>query len=92
MLTVYKYEVPSEDSFTLLLPRTGKFLAFQAQRGRPQIWMLVDPSDDRNIEREFRLAGTGHPIEEPEGNLLYRGTCQMLEGALVWHLFEVIRF
>lgn len=92
MLTVYKYDVPIEDSFRLKLPRTGKFLAFQAQSGRPQIWMLVDPNDDRKLDHEFRLAGTGHPIEEPESDLIYRGTCQMQDGALVWHLFEVIRF
>ncbi len=92
MLTVYKYDVPIEGRFILSLPRTGKFLAFQAQRDRPQIWMLVDPSDNRKIECEFRLAGTGHAIDEPEGNLVYRGTCQMREGVLVWHLFEVIRF
>jgi len=92
MLTVYKYDVPIKDSFTLELPRTGSFLAFQTQRDRPRIWLLVDPEDDRKIKREFRLAGTGRSIEEPEGNLHYRGTCQMHEGALVWHLFEVIRF
>jgi hypothetical protein len=92
MLKVFKYEVPIEDRFTLSLPRTGKFLAFQAQRDRPQIWMLVDTRDDRKIDCEFRLAGTGHPIEEPESDLLYRGTCQMREGSLVWHLFEIIRF
>jgi hypothetical protein len=92
MLKVYRYEVPIEDSFTLELPLTGRFLAFQAQGGRPQIWMLVDPEDKRTIEWEFRLIGTGHPIGEPESNLVYRGTCQMREGGLVWHLFEVIRF
>lgn len=92
MLTVQKYEVPIRDKFYLSLPRTGKFLAFQAQRDRPQIWMLVDPEDKRTIECEFLLVGTGHPIEEPDGNLHYRGTCQMHEGRLVWHLFELIRF
>jgi hypothetical protein len=89
MLKVYKYDVPIKDSFTLSLPRTGTFLTFQAQRDRPQIWMLVDPDDDRKIDCEFRLAGTGHPIEWPQIDLYYRGTCQMHDGALVWHLFEV---
>ena len=92
MLTIYKYEVPIQDSFMLKLPSACKFLAFQSQRDRPQIWMLVDPEDTRTIECEFRLVGTGHSIEEPEGNLNYRGTCQIGEGALVWHLFEVFRF
>ena len=92
MLKVFRYDVPLEDSFTLKLPRTGKFLAFQTQRDRPQIWMLVDPDDDRTMDCEFRLSGTGTGIEESERDLHYRGTCQMREGALVWHLFEVIRF
>jgi hypothetical protein len=92
MLKIFKYDVPIDDYFTLSLPRTGKFLAFQAQHERPQIWMLVDPEDDRKIDCEFRLAGTGHPIEERADDLHHRGTCQLHGGSLVLHLFEIIRF
>ncbi len=92
MIRVFKYEVPIKDHFTLTLPRPAKFLAFQAQHDQPQIWALVDPENTTTIDREFRLAGTGHPIEEIEGDLHYRGTAQMHGGTLVLHLFEIIRF
>jgi hypothetical protein len=91
MLKVFKYDVPIADSFKLTLPKHAKVLSFQAQRDRPQIWALVDP-EEATMEREYRLAGTGHPIEDRENDLHYIGSCQIKDGFLVWHLFEVIRF
>jgi hypothetical protein len=91
MNSVFKYEVPIEDRFKLMLPKHAKILSFQAQHERPQIWALVDPEEEA-MEREFRLAGTGHPIDERDVNLYYIGTCQMRDGGLVWHLFEIFRF
>lgn len=92
MLKVFKYDVPIEDRFTLSLPRHAKVLSLQTQRDRPHIWALVDPEESAMMDREYRLAGTGHPIEEREDSLHYIGTCQMMSATLVLHLFEVIRF
>ena len=88
-LTVYKYPVPLEDEFTLDLPMAAKILTFQTQSNVPCVWALVDP-DARPAERQFRLAGTGHPINEAERDLVYVGTVQLHGGALVFHLFEVL--
>jgi hypothetical protein len=92
MLTIFKYEIPIEDSFQLRLPRYAKILAFQAQRDVPQIWALVDSESRANEVRQFRLSGTGQPLKESATDLNYIGTCQQHYGALVWHLFEVIPF
>lgn len=59
------------------------------QYGKPQIWALVDPQSPV-VMRAFRLAGTGHPIEERPGEKMqYINSFQIDGGALVFHLFEV---
>ncbi len=88
MRKVFKYAVPVEDVFTLDMPAGGKILSFQAQRDRPTIWVLVNP-DAPMQSREFRLSGTGHPITDYNNELYFIGTCQMMGGSLVWHLFEL---
>ena len=101
MLTVYKYEIPAEDEFTIDLPAGAQPLSFQEQHGAGCMWALVDP-EARTTKRRFRLAGTGHPIEYAEpagvpyrsppniGALRFVGTAQFRGGALVFHLFEVL--
>jgi len=44
--------------------------------------------DDKNNDsyRDFRWYGTGHPVKDNPGR--YIGTVQMLDGKLVFHLFE----
>ena len=88
---VFIYDVPIKSHLTLSMPRRSKILSFQEQHGKPMLWALVDP-DEGMIDCDFRLAGNGHPIEENENELHYRGTVQLNDGALVLHLFEVIRF
>jgi hypothetical protein len=88
MKTVWKYPVTIGDEFTLEMPLAAKVLTVQVQHGAPYLWALVDPANvDAMRTRRFRLAGTGHPIEDTDG-LKYVGTFQMFGGSLVWHVFE----
>lgn len=87
-MVVYKYEVPLTDNFELELPAGAKLLSFQSQSGTPVLWALVD-SEALKEKRRFRLAGTGHPIEEDAERLVFIGTAQFHSGSLVFHLFEV---
>jgi hypothetical protein len=89
MLSIYKYPVPIDDYFTLELPFGARPLSVQVQNGGPQLWVLIDPGERRTEERRFRLAGTGHPIEESSDFLEYISTFQLSGGALVFHVFEV---
>lgn len=86
MKVVYKFEIPFLDHITLPLPKDAELLHFASQGGAPMIWALVDPTQPQQ-DRSFRLAGTGHPIEE-EG-LTFVGTAMFGGGALVFHLFEI---
>jgi hypothetical protein len=87
MKTVYKYPVPPDDTFEMMLPQGAQILTVDLQFGEMQLWALIDPDAPLN-RRRFRLAGTGHPIKER--NLLYINTFQAHGGALILHLFEIL--
>jgi len=88
MLIVYKYPIPMVEEFSLSLPATAEILTVQMQGHIPQLWALVDP-DALTETRRFRLAGTGHLIDQRKGYPEYIATFQMADGDLVWHLFEL---
>jgi len=90
MLTVYKYSVPVVDYFTLAMPPGARLLTVQVQRQQPQMWALVDANTSSTEDRHFRLAGTGHPIQEKVDSLVWVGTFQINQGSLIFHVFEIL--
>lgn len=88
MKRVFKYPIPVEDEFRLELPVEAQILTVQVQGNRPYLWALVDPAAPHD-EIRFRLAGTGHPIEEDILGHGYIGTFQLNGGALVFHVFQI---
>ncbi|MBU2634917.1 hypothetical protein KJ841_00375 [Patescibacteria group bacterium] len=78
----------TEDYFSLDLPEGAKILTVQEQHGEPQIWALVNPGSPTET-RNFRLAGTGHPIKGDKELLNYVGTFQLAGGSFIGHLFEL---
>lgn len=84
---VYKYDIPSFKASEIQMPEGAQILSLQVQDGRPRIWALVNP-EARPKAREFMVVGTGHEIERE--NIRHIGTWQQMDGALVWHLFEII--
>jgi len=91
MLKVYKYQASIDDHFQIILPVGAQILHVEAQLHVPVLWALVNP-DEKNMEtRHFRLAGTGHPIDEQPETLKHITTFLMAGGGLVWHVFEIIK-
>jgi len=89
MKTIYKYEIPIQDHFTLELPRNAEILVVQTQFSKPQLWALVDLEAPIK-KREFRVSGTGHDLTEDYHKIKeYIGTFQIENGGLVFHLFEL---
>lgn len=86
MKTIYKYAVPPEDEYLLPLPKGATILTVQIQHGVPVLWALVNPDEPALEVVRLRIYGTGHPMDEPD--LTYIGTFQMLEGAIVFHIFR----
>jgi hypothetical protein len=90
-LAVWKYEFPMVDEFTMELPEDAQILTVQVQpaAGGVRLWALVNAEHPMR-PRHFRLAGTGHPIESEMHELRFIGSFQLDDGALVFHLFEVV--
>lgn len=82
--------VKMEDVIEVEMPVGAEIIYFDMQAFepsvRPCIWARVNSEAPKEI-RKFRFAGTGHPLEENVGRHI--GSCQMFEGKLVWHLFEM---
>ena len=85
---VWKYAVPPGQLVELDIKKGAQLLHAGAQvtEGHAQIWALVDP-DAKTEKRYFRLVGTGHSIAEEI--VQHVGTFNMMEGVLVFHIFEV---
>lgn len=88
MKVIYKYPLRVTQTQELQLPYGAEVLCCQTQGDEPCLWALVDADAEPAVKRTFRIYGKGHEIQE-EGHLRYVGTFQQLEGALVWHVFEV---
>jgi hypothetical protein len=87
MKTIYKFFIPIEDHFSIELPKDSKILTVQVQKENAFIWVLLDIEQEIKQKINFRLVGTGHPIND---NIKYYiGSFQMCEGNLVFHLFEL---
>lgn len=87
MRTVWKFPIEPADSFALEMPADAEILDIQVQHGNVFLWALVNPKAKMG-RRVFRLAGTGHPIEEGD-ELRYVASFQLHKGDLVFHVFEV---
>lgn len=89
MRRVFKYPIPIDDYFTLELPKWSQILRVLVQNDRPVLYAAV-PTVDLKEKVDFRLAGTGHPLEDEEfSKLTYIDSFMMANGALVFHLFRV---
>ncbi len=85
MKKIWKYTLPVNDHPVLPMQKGAKVLSVDVQHGDIQVWALVDPEAPRVIRR-FRMAGTGHSLEDEIASMRFIGTVQM--GDLVRHIFE----
>lgn len=83
-MEVWKVELGSAQG--CMMPRGAKPLSVHMQNGVPCMWLLVDPSADRE-ERSFHTAGTGHKL--PDNISAFIGTFLVENDALVFHVFEL---
>lgn len=83
MKTIWKWILPIDGMISA--PIGAKVLDVQSQDGEPCLWLLVDPSGCK-VDRKFTTYGTGHQVPDDPGE--YVGTYQLLDGALVFHVFE----
>lgn len=88
-MVIWKFPIPIEDEFSLQIPAKATVLTVQVQKGTPCVWVLMNELDAKAnmVGRQFRLYGTGNPVDDDPGR--YIGTFQVHGGELVFHLFEL---
>lgn len=87
MKRIYKFPFETNDMVDISMPEGATILCVETQGEQPCMWALVDP-DAPELNRKFRVFGTGHPVYDAE-MLKFIATYQLQGGALVFHIFEV---
>ena len=84
--TIWKFELKTNSMISINMPIGAKILTIQEQNGKPYLWALID-SEAKKENRVFCIHGTGHIISYIEAKK-YIGTYQLMNGALIFHVFE----
>lgn len=90
MKTIWKYPLEVVDLQTVKMPAGAQILTAQMQGSASTgvtlcLWALVQP-DAPLTGCVIEILGTGHPA--PDVPRRHIGTVLMMQGALVWHVFE----
>jgi len=83
--SIFKYEITINNYQVVMMPKNADILCTGVQYGKMCLWALVDPKAEKE-SRRIILKGTGHSIDGK--NMKYIGTNQMMQGLLIWHIFE----
>jgi hypothetical protein len=84
-MTIWKFPIEVRESQIVHMPKGAKPLTVQMQNGNPCLWTLCDETQPPE-PRCVAVYGTGHKLPTNPGN--YIATFQMMEGMLVFHVFE----
>jgi hypothetical protein len=84
MTTIWKTVLEPTDIQDVDIPEGAEILCAREQYGRPCIWFRCDPNAPLK-PRRIGIAGTGTPAPEKDR---YLGTCSLMEGTLILHVFE----
>lgn len=86
MRTIYKYTL-QEERTKLNLPKMAWVLDIHGQNNQVHMWVEIESTEEVLDEREFLVIATGMPIPE---DAFYLGTAFLLNGNVVFHVFEII--
>lgn len=88
---IFKYDLRTNDRTFLVLPSGAKPLYVDQQNGNIKLWVEQDqkPNKDEGIlARAFLVVPTG-VVFDLSGVHRHLGTVLCIDGALVWHVYEV---
>jgi hypothetical protein len=89
MRTIWKYPLEVTDEQKIRIPSSAILLSAQAQKSRPCLWALVDPTEPETdyIIATVKMHGTGQPVPNDVLQNQFLGTIQLWKGDLVFHVF-----
>ena len=88
MRRIYKYKIPHQDRSTLDLPVGATIRYVGVQNEQIYLWAEIHTWQKSTEKRHIRMVGTGHAILE---KLEYLGSVMLCSGALVYHVYEIIK-
>ena len=91
-MRIFKYAAPLseiDDFVEVEMPTEAKIVSVINQRETLAIYAQVFDYDSTKQVRRFRVAGTGHPIDDLGVNARFLGTVSFRGGGLVFHVWEV---
>jgi hypothetical protein len=89
MKKIFKYPLEITDTQFIELPLGAEILTVQVQGDQLCLWAMVNTSPDAITKnRRIEIVGTGYPV--PAGDLKYISTIQIMDGSLIFHIFENI--
>ena len=91
MKTIYKYPLELTDRQAVSMPLVSKILSVGNQNGTICVWAEVDSGAPHNRVYEFRIVGTGNPIDfstKPnETSWPYNFLGTVIMNPFVWHVY-----
>jgi hypothetical protein len=85
MKTIFKYTLDIDHVQVLEVPDGSEQLHFDIQEGKPCLWMVVDPKENKT-QYEIVMLGTGwERSDEFFNEYEFIGTVQ--DNGFVWHFF-----
>lgn len=88
MHTIFKYQIPVQEKFTLDLPDGANIIRVEDVDGMFFMWAMVD-TEKELTKRYFECYKTGMPIETPYEDLVFLGTCKLfIMQELCLYVFE----
>jgi hypothetical protein len=85
-MRIWKFPLAVVDRQMIEMPINAGVLCVQTQNDEPQLWAMCDENSEVKEHRCFLMFGTGNPVPEEFG--FYVDTFQMMNGSLVFHVFE----
>lgn len=87
MTTIHRYQLDLTDRPHALMPAGARVLSAEVKPNDAyvSVWAIVDPTQP-DEKREFRIAGTGHPLDVDAG-WRFVSTLVLRGGLLCLHVF-----
>lgn len=89
-IAIYKHELTTNEINHIIMRVDAQILTVQTQQEKPCIWVRCNLSNDRG-QRKIYVFPTGDlsSIDDAyEKTLVYIGTFQLMDGRLVYHVFD----
>ncbi len=89
MKKIWKFAFHPAGLQNINMPANTRILSVGVRNDIITLWGLVDP-EEKTVNRQFAVRGTGHPVDEVVENAVFIGT--VFVGIFVWHIFDCGEF